>query len=47
MDDGSEDGTHQFVEKYNLIDKNVKLLLRDDEKSLPKSIFYGINNSKF
>ena len=45
VDDGSEDGTHQFVEQYNLIDKNVKLLLRNDQKSLPKSIFYGINNS--
>jgi len=45
VDDGSEDGTHQFVEQYNLIDKNVKLLLRNDQKSLPKSIFYGIKNS--
>lgn len=45
VDDGSEDGTHQYIEQYNLIDKNVKLLLRNDQKSLPKSIFYGIKNS--
>jgi len=45
VDDGSEDGTQQFIEQYNLIDKNVKLLLRNDQKSLPKSIFHGIENS--
>ena len=45
VDDGSKDGTHQLIEKYNLIDKNVKLLLRDDQKSLPKSIYYGVESS--
>ena len=39
VDDGSEDGTKQFIEQYNVINKNVKLLLRNDQKSLPKIYF--------
>jgi dolichol-phosphate mannosyltransferase len=46
VDDGSQDGTQEYVEQIFLDSDKVRLLSRTSEKSLPKSIYYGIKSSK-
>ena len=46
VDDGSKDGTQAYVEQIILDSNSVRLLSRTTEKSLPKSIYYGIKSSK-
>tara|TARA_B100001996_G_C18502984_1_gene532211 strand:+ start:21 stop:815 length:795 start_codon:yes stop_codon:yes gene_type:complete len=43
VDDNSTDGTSLYIE--SLQSKNIKIIVRKDEKSLPKSIYEGILSS--
>ncbi len=45
IDDGSDDNTEKLIANYN--DKKIQFHLRNDEKSLPLSISYGIQFSKY
>ena len=47
-DDGSDDGTSQFVESYNLSDSRVRIIDRSGRlRSLPESINDGVLDSNF
>ena len=47
-DDGSDDGTSQFIESYNSSDSRVRIIDRSGRsRSLPDSINDGVANSKF
>jgi glycosyltransferase involved in cell wall biosynthesis len=47
VDDNSEDDTELVIENLKKQYKNIRLIIRKDEGSLPMSIFEGIKNSKF
>ena len=47
VDDGSIDGTQSTVNNFRKENKNIRLIERNSVKSLPLSIFEGIENSKF
>ena len=47
VDDGSIDGTQSTVYNFQKENKNIRLIERNSVKSLPLSIFEGIENSKF
>jgi len=47
-DDGSDDGTSQFVESYNSSDSRVRIIDRSGRaRSLPESINDGVSDSNF
>ena len=47
-DDGSNDGTSEFIDSYNLADARVRIINRSGlPRSLPDSINDGVANSKF
>ena len=47
-DDGSDDGTSQFIESYNSSDSRVRIIDRSGRlRSLPESINDGVLNSNF
>ena len=47
IDDKSEDNTEKVVEILKKDFKNVRLIIRKNERSLPLSIFDGIKNAKY
>lgn len=47
VDDNSEDETELVIENLKKQYKNIRLIIRNDEGSLPMSIYEGIKNSKF
>ena len=47
-DDGSDDGTSEFIDSYNLTDGRVRIINRSGlPRSLPDSINDGVANSQF
>ena len=47
-DDGSDDGTSQFIESYKASDSRVRIIDRSGRfRSLPESINDGVLNSNF
>jgi glycosyltransferase involved in cell wall biosynthesis len=47
VDDGSTDETDDLINNFNNSNKNIKLLKRQSEPSLPMSIYEGINKSNY
>ena len=47
VDDGSTDETDDLINNFNNSNKNIKLLNRQSEPSLPMSIYEGINKSNY
>lgn len=47
IDDNSEDGTFEFIETLQSKFLNLEIILRSNKKSLPMSIFEGINFAKY
>ena len=47
VDDGSTDETDDLINNFNNLNKNIKLLKRQSEPSLPMSIYEGINKSNY
>ena len=45
VDDNSSDGTENYVRSLQEKDKNIKILVRKEKKSLPMSIYEGILHS--
>ena len=47
IDDGSDDGTEELCNAFNTRDNRIKFFRRKPPKSLPLSIYDGINKSKY
>jgi dolichol-phosphate mannosyltransferase len=47
VDDGSNDGTKELVQKMQKRSKNINLIIRKENKSLAKSVYEGIRKSKY
>lgn len=45
VDDGSEDNTHEVIENLNKQDSKINIISRKSPRSLPDSIWDGIDNS--
>ena len=46
VDDNSTDDTSLYIESLQTKNKNIRIIVRKDKKSLPKSIYEGIISSK-